>query len=273
MFAGSWTLPRRRGSLRGRTVQADGVLELLSCLVDRSLVVAEPTGDGTLRYRLLETLRAYAAQALSAQDRLEVERRHADFYLDLAESAEPRLVRSDQVEWAARLDQELPNLRAALGWCLSDSRRRSTGLRLASALAHFWQLGPHLREGRSWLGRLLTAAPSDLPERAAALWADGFLAWQVGDLPGAAATYKEGLACARRSKPTPYLALLQIGLGTVLGLVRGDLAAGQVLVEEGLAGARERGEQWAIGHALFWLPWIGPSRATRLARVCGWRAE
>ena len=141
------------------------MLDLLTRLVDQSLVVAEAQPDGTARYRLLETLRQYARQRLAAgADAGRRYDRHAAHYLALAEDAEPRTGGAsdpDAHAQLARLEAEHDNLRAALRWWAARGRAEP-GLRLAGALRQFWYRGGHLTEGRAWLATFLAlpAAPA-----------------------------------------------------------------------------------------------------------------
>src|SRR5581483_12467999 len=104
-------------------------------------------------------------------------RRHAAYYLDLVEAAQPRLHESGQTIWLARLDAAHENLRTALAWARAE-RDEELGLRLAGALAPFWAARGYLHEGRAWLADLLSlghrdARPASPAARAAALSAAG----------------------------------------------------------------------------------------------------
>ena len=132
--------------------------------MDKSLVVVEDQGEEA-RYRLLETVRQYGREKLEESGEAErVRRRHANYYLALAEEAERGLSGSDQAPWLARLETEHDNLRAALRWSLGGGEAE-LGLGLAAALWSFWYTRGHLSEGRRWLesavfenGRLRTRA-------------------------------------------------------------------------------------------------------------------
>ena len=139
-------------------VPADGVLELLTRLVDRSLVVAEEDGEGHARFRLLETLREYARERLEASGEADaVHRRHLAHFTALAEAAAPELEGAAQRRWLDRLEREHDNCRAALRWALAHPEPEAVeqGLRLAGALPWFWLTRGHLREARAWLDALL----------------------------------------------------------------------------------------------------------------------
>ena len=134
------------------------VLDRLASLVDQSLMRGETTEDpaGEARFAMLETVREYAHERLEVSWEAEVlGRRHADFFLALAEEAEPKLTGREQGVWLARLEEEHANLRAVL----SRARERGeweTLLRLAGALGHFWIVRGHLSEGQRWLEEALS---------------------------------------------------------------------------------------------------------------------
>src|SRR5215471_20605437 len=108
-------------------------------------------GDGPLRYRMLETLREYAQERLaSSVTATRTAQRHVDYFLTLAERAEPQLRRAEQVEWLERLELDHDNLRVALRW--SVEHRTDQAMRLGAALWRFWYMRGHLTEGRGSAG-------------------------------------------------------------------------------------------------------------------------
>jgi non-specific serine/threonine protein kinase len=145
-------------------------------------VEAEVASSGETRYGMLETLRAYARERLASRGETEpVQRRHAAYYLALAEAAAPRLRGVTQRAWLDRLEQAHDNLRAAVDW-LTTRGPVQDGLRLGSALASFWMLRGSPREGTERLTRLLDVPGSTgSGARAAALMAAGYLALSRGD--------------------------------------------------------------------------------------------
>ena len=156
-------------------------LDTIEHLVDKSLVIVEQLGDDRLRYRLLETLRHYAAERLAEAGEEESAReRHLTYYLDLAERAYSRRI-EDEAASLASLDADHDNFRSALQWARTRPRDL---LRLASALGWFWHLRSYYREGRAWLEEALAAAPNDRsPDAARALWAlSMILNWSGGDV-------------------------------------------------------------------------------------------
>jgi len=115
VFAGGFSLEAAEAVVTGGDVEEEDVLDPLSGLVDRSLVVAETSGEGGIRYRLLEPVRQYALEQLQKSGETEeVRRRHASFFLSLAEESEPGLWGTEEATWLDRLEVEYDNLRAAL---------------------------------------------------------------------------------------------------------------------------------------------------------------
>src|SRR5206468_881904 len=143
-------------------------LDAIERLVNKSLVIVEQLSDERLHYRLLETLRHYAAERLAEAGEEESAReRHFTYYLDLAEQAYARRI-EDEAASLASLDADHDNFRSALQWARTRPRDL---LRLASALGWFWHLRSYYREGRGWLEEAVAAAPNDRsPDTARALW-------------------------------------------------------------------------------------------------------
>src|SRR5439155_15183250 len=142
VFVGGWTLVAAVGASDG--VDEFEVIYLMEQLVDKSLVVVDQ-GDEK-RYRLLETIREYGRERLrQSGDEAAVRGRHRDYYLGLAEEAEPYLTGAAQVTWLRQLEQEHGNLRAALEWSVAG-REAEPALRLVGALWRFWHVGGYFRE-------------------------------------------------------------------------------------------------------------------------------
>jgi predicted ATPase/transcriptional regulator with XRE-family HTH domain len=167
------TAPDRSGS---------ALISTLSSLVDASLVTVQAGVVGQARYRLLDLVREYAAeQAASAGDLETFQRRHAGYFLALAERAEPELRGPGQQAWYARLLEDEGNFRGALTWALR-ARDGETALRLAGALWMFWRWAGLFAEGRAWLTAALATGRDCPPEtRLQGLWGAGWLAFHQGD--------------------------------------------------------------------------------------------
>jgi predicted ATPase/class 3 adenylate cyclase len=178
-----------------RTLGID-ILEGLVTLVENSLAYTiEPPGED-VRFGMLTTVREFGLDRLDEEDdRLAIERCHAEWFLRLAETAEPHFRGPDLDRWLNALKVEHDNLRAALRWAI-DNDEANVGLRLAAALWRFWHLGGHLSEGRLWVDAVLAlpSAASPTLERARALAAAGGLAYWQLDTPAVLTRYEEALA-------------------------------------------------------------------------------
>ncbi len=168
-----------------------------------------------MRFRMLETLREYAAEQLTAEESADLRQRHAAHFLALAEEAALELRGAEQARWLERLDAEQANLRAALASCLAEE----VGLRLCAALWRFWSIRGHADEGRRAVEQALARAPAEHPElgssaaRARCLDAAGALAHDQGDYAAAAARHEESLSLWRRMEGSPEA---REGLATAL---------------------------------------------------------
>ena len=152
VFAGGATLDAAESICAGEGIESTEVLNALSHLVDKSLVLVEKPRSGETLYRLLETIRQYALEKLAESGHLEASKnRHLNHFIDWAESAEPHLVGPEQVEWLERYEAEHDNLRAALDFCSTDDGKAEDGLRLVAACGRFWRLHGYLSEGRRHL--------------------------------------------------------------------------------------------------------------------------
>lgn len=179
VFNGRWTLEAAEAICAAPGEQGTETLELLTSLVDKSLVQQEEAASGEVRFRMLETIREYAREQLEARSDIEaLRRRHAEHYVAYAEGAEPHFTGPEQALWLDRMAAEQGNAREALYWAIdhakgSDDRENwqqrqgeavrdgealELGLRLAGALGVFWSIRGPLSEGRVWLEELLLLA-------------------------------------------------------------------------------------------------------------------
>jgi predicted ATPase len=250
VFVGGFNLQAVEAVCVTEEVTEPEVLDVLTRLVDKSLVLAETAGKMT-RYRLLETVRAFARERLADTDVIEATgRQHAAFFLSLAERAEPELDRRDDATWLDRLERDHDNLRAALQWllehCLVEEAHR-----LGAALCKFWVYHGHASEGRAWIEKVLAlAAGEHAAARMHALNGAGRLAWALGDPTGALAMHAEALTLARRHEDQQGVAFTLMRLGD-LARRRGEYAAARSLLNEALAIGRVAGNQeveaWSVG--------------------------
>ncbi len=185
VFAGGWTLEGAHALYGAENVSKHDVLDLLTRLVTKSLVVA-CEWKGEARYRFLESLRQYGAAHLAEGGEMGAARhRHAIFFAEMVETAEQGLRGKEMRAWIERIEIEHDNFRAALAWSL-EHESPEFGLRFADALGHFWSHHGYIAEGRKWLERLI-ARGAELPAhfRAKALMRLGWIAFVEGDYPQA----------------------------------------------------------------------------------------
>ncbi|MGW4125692.1 ATP-binding protein, partial [Nocardia sp. NPDC004711] len=183
VFAGTFELDAAE-QVCGADPTETQLLDTLSALVDKSILIREET-EGTVRFRMLETVQEYGReQAEDSGKYPEYVRRHRDWCERLALQVEAEWIGPHQLAWVARLERELPNLRKALEFSLSESDE--SGLRIATALSQFWTLRGRLGEGRRWCERAL-AQSTDAPplDQAKARYAVGTMAVMQGDLSAA----------------------------------------------------------------------------------------
>ena len=160
VFAGGCSLATAEAICGENGIERERILELLSALVNKSLVAAQTLQASQARYQLLETIRQYAQEKLAASgEGPALRNRHLRGFLSLAETTVARLSGPDQQRWLNRLEVENDNLRAALAWSL-ESGATEAGLRIAIALYQFWTIRDYVEEGLGWYERLLAYAPA-----------------------------------------------------------------------------------------------------------------
>lgn len=270
-FAGGWTLAAAEAlfvasSSAGPSVPAAlsftafEVFDLLSQLVNKSLVIADRRHGAETRYRMLETIRQYAGEKLLAAGHdAPIGQRHLTYFLALTEEAAAELRGPAQVAWLDRLAAEHDNLRAAFEWALAyDSY---AALQMAAQLLWFWHIRNHNREGRDWLQRALTAeaqqrgphslAPTHALVRARALYVAGFLAqmaldWeQATEWAQASLTLYQELGSPGRAGVAYALLCLS---GVAVGQGRREQAI--AMREEALAIFREVGDRFGMAECV-----------------------
>ncbi|HEX6737392.1 MAG TPA: AAA family ATPase, partial [Vicinamibacteria bacterium] len=249
VFAGGWDLAAAEAVAGDDAAHG---LERLAALVEHSLVVAETVPGGETRYRLLEPVREYAWERLTAAGVAGAARqRHAEHYLALAERAGPEL-EAGQVVWLDRLQREHANLRAAMGQAL-EGARADLAVRLGWALWLFWYLRGHHDEGRRWMEAALAGGALPPPAQARAGIVAGNMALMQGDHAAGAAFLERALATFRALGDRRGILLSVSRLGSLCWF-RGDYAGARARAEEGLALARAAGEgqfvaraRWVLG--------------------------
>jgi tetratricopeptide (TPR) repeat protein len=215
-------------------------LDTVASLVDKNLVRQTETSDGEPRFGMLETIKEYALDRLEADmDGAATRRRHAGYFLTLAQESEPHLTGQDQAEWLDRLDREHDNVLAALRWA-NETGASERGMSAAAAIWRFWHQRGHLAVGRTWLERLLEdPAVGQTTARARAHGAAGSLAYWQTDYDGTEGHYRESLAIFREIEDRPgiaealyNMAFVPIARGTDLDRAIGLLQEADALYRE-----------------------------------------
>jgi predicted ATPase/DNA-binding CsgD family transcriptional regulator len=236
------------GSAGGGTLSAqvlDGLAKLIDYgLLNREIVAGEP------RFTMPETICEYALERLEASGEAETtRRRHAAYFLTLAEEAAPALIGPDQEAWLIRLDRDHQNLRAALRWSLAHDPALS--LRLASALWRFWYAQGHIQEGRRWLDRVISTGTGEKTvARVRALNGLGVLVWTAGDHERARELQNASLALAREIGDSWGVAAAQGDLAMIEFDQNGDAAPAREVTEDVLRQFQALGDRYSEGIAL-----------------------
>jgi len=234
VFSGGFTLEAVQDVCGTVAEPHPDVLQNVASLVTKSLLTRDVDNvSSEPRFRMLETVRAYASERLKASgEQAHAQARHAAHFIDLAERAEPTLWGPDQASLQRVLEREHDNLRAALRW-LMDQQHTTAAQRLGGTLARFWQMGNYLSEGRSWLAELLAlpVAGNDA-ERARMLVGSGLIASYQGDYASAERALTEGVAVSRAIGDDASLGHALFGLG-LMAWLRGDCATARALGRSG----------------------------------------
>ena len=250
VFAGGWTLAAAEAVTAAGDAGEWEVLDLLAALVGKSLVQAEEFG-GSTRYRMLETVRQYAAERLAQRGGAEPGRTraaHRDYYLALVEAADANLRGPDEAVWLDRLEAEFDNIRAALAFSVADPDGANAdgaepGLRLASGLRWFCNLRGHGGEVLEALHVLLGRPDARMPTltRARALTANCHLLNNFGEASAIPSIAGEAIGIAREIADDAVAAdaLSQLSWFTFL---QGDLPAALAYIEEAVGLARGAGD-------------------------------
>lgn len=199
VFAAGFTLDTAEAVCAWEGIGAEHMLDVLSSLVHKSLVVAETTSRAQARYRLLETIRQYALEKLKASpDWTSVHDHYLACYVRLTEEIAPKLREQYQQLWFNWLETEHDNIRAALAWAVEHGRIEE-GLRIGTALFAFWQMRAYAHEGSAWFERLLQQADESvtLAARVNALTWLSVLTAMAGDMQASTARGEEAMALCK----------------------------------------------------------------------------
>ena len=240
------------------------VLDAVTSLIDKSLLIQKELSGGESRFRMLEVVRDFATELSESNGEAEAVRlKHAEFYVALGETAEPFLQTAQSDLWLGRLEEEHDNLRAAMRGCLANDP--SMAIRMAVAIRNFWLVHGHLTEGFGWLK---AASETDFnPDPAQGfklLNGLGLAARFSGDYETARLAYEDGLAAGQEAGDKHGIALSNRGLGLV-AMQQDDFASARRYFDEGLSISRELDDKFGVAISL---SFIGD-----LARTEGRNAE
>jgi predicted ATPase/class 3 adenylate cyclase len=248
VFAGGCSVEAVEAVCVGGAVTSGSILDLLAGLVDKSLVMVDPSSSSH-RYRLLDTIGEYAREELStAPDGDLVHDRHLHWCLALAAHAEPQLHGPAQLIWLDRIETELGNIRAALDW--GCGRQDPRAMLLASKLHMFWNMRGYMREGRERSLSVLAIQTGPTFDRAQALTHAGQLAGHsAGDMAASRELYRESLLIREQLGVRSGLGFTLMCLGGAEVAV-GNTAEGIRLLDRGVAESRAEGDGWQLAVAL-----------------------
>lgn len=222
------------------------VIDVIESLTAKSLVMSERPSKGTLRFRMLEIVRSYAAERLAASGRAEiVQRSHAKYFLGLAEEAAPLLVSSKAAEWLDRLEIDNDNLRGAMRWSLVNEPE--IGARIAASIRYLWTVRGPIREGQHWLEEILGTTAELQPDlRWELLVSLGNMLQFQGDLVSARNAYAESLEISRASANRRQTAQSLRGIGAI-EYMQSDFASARERINESYSISRELDDDFGAG--------------------------
>ena len=257
VFVGGWTLEAAE-MVCGEGSDGMEVLDLLTRLVDKSLVFDEETRN-EMRYHRLETIRQYSREKFFETDEVQTVRdRHLDFFVTFAELVDEKLKSGEQLLWQSRMSAEQDNLRAALDWGLS--RNPDSALRIVGAANLFWTAGGYSAEGFRWTQKALeeaekTHVPSNLTNeqrlvaRAKALCGLTRLYLSLGDNANAKSVAEKSVALYRQSQDRRGLAFALVVLAYPLEFL-GERVQAEAALQESYSIGRAEGDTYIICRAL-----------------------
>ena len=246
---------RPADQLRERAKQSDEMLDRLESLVGKNLLKVKQGVDGGPRLSMLATIQEYAQEQLEARgEQAPVQKRYVQFFLRLAQAAEPHLCQPERDTWLERLDSEDLNLRVALAWCRQNRDDVGIGLHMAGALTLFWYHSGYLREGLSLLEALLerTSDTDRSQARAKALYGAGLLSWKQAKAEAGARYADEALSIFREREEPLWSGHAQ-WLLAVSRMSQGHVAQARFLLQECRSIFRETKYPWGEANTLGFL--------------------
>lgn len=248
VFAGGFDLSAAEAVATSEEVERLAVLDIVASLVDKSLLQVDTSGV-TARYRMLETVRAYATGKLTEAEAKSARAAHRAHFLRLVEVASPHFSGSGQLDWRARLEDDDDNLRLAFATLIAEGTAEDA-LRFGSSVSRFWNSRGFYGDEVDLLGAALERpdAAEPTPARGAALAAAGYLMFRRGSSTSAVRYLDEALSIADRFGSDPLRA---DALRTMAWISdrRGDHATAAALARDALEAARASGATHLIARA------------------------
>jgi len=243
-FAGETPLEAIEAVCEGLRVD---VLTPVAGLVDKNLLLR--VGEGETRFRMLETIREFAEERVELTGEADaVRRRHAAWFLGLAQRAERFIWSEHQTAWLERVERAHDNVRVALNWCLSG-RDEETGVLLAASMHRFWFARGYIREGRRWCQIAASKQQVSARGRALALRNLAFFLTYQGEAEQAVRLAEQAAALARSVGEPSLIAWILLGLAQATDAVR-DFERSERLYGEMLDMARQAGDETMATRAL-----------------------
>ncbi|MGE5462045.1 MAG: adenylate/guanylate cyclase domain-containing protein [Syntrophothermus sp.] len=265
VFAGGWTLEAAESVCSDAEVIREDVLDLLEHLINKSMVIVDE-GPHETRYRFLETIRKYAHEKLVESGQSEsIRDQHLDYFLSLAETAAPHLIRPEQLEWLARIEADYENLRTALNWSMGKSSAEPA-LRLTGALGFYWNMRDYLTEGLKWMDQALGRAWDETSRvqkvaRAKVLYSKAAIAHEVDDYGVMNTSVYSALSLCEETADLWGRAYARVSVGKYL-IRTGNARNAVSPLEQALDEFRKLMDPWGQAFALYHLV-----RALRIARM------
>ncbi|HEX5836535.1 MAG TPA: helix-turn-helix domain-containing protein [Anaerolineales bacterium] len=256
IFVGGWTLEAAEFVCSDGDIKSEAILNLLAQLIHKSLVLVEETDIGS-RYRMLETVRQYASEKLIASgERDTLCDRHLEYFLHLAETASPHLIRPEQLEWLNLLDTDYENLRLAFKSSLGKETAKSSMI-FCAALRWYWIVRCYWLEGLSWVTRALEepgqeATQNEKVVRVKALYTKASLQWKLGRFEQLLSSAQASLTLALEVSEKKDIAIARyyVGVG-LLWLSGSEYERAVAMIEESLANFQELND-------IFWQAQVFP---------------
>lgn len=267
MFPGGVDLETAETVCGYGALAGEDILDLISGLVDMSILTGERRGT-EIRYRMLDSLRAYGLERLTAPDERTLRRRFCAHYRALTDRYRIDRLVPDQLDRFQRLQLELPNVRVALDDCFTRAQSANTGLEIASALWAYWLLAGSLTEGRHWLERGLEMVGRPNKARITALWVYGLLSIYQCDLGAAMPKVGECHRLALENGDEQGLAFATMTSG-IAELCAGNGKRGLSLLEDARVRHQATGDAHAVGLNLYLASVFGTSQSPDLASALG----